>query len=398
MENRRFALLPALALAVSACGGPGDNVEILDQRSAAWVPQHSNQELTPGQRFGRDDIAPPPAPQMPSEPVGNALLYDMPEGWTEDIGTRNRLINLHPAGNAEAACYVSVLGGDGGGLTANLNRWRQQVGLEKLEASELENLPTVKLLGGDASLLQVEGSFTGMSGGTQDGWALTGAMVSTQQATIFVKMTGPAELLRAEHENFLNFVASVHFGEDLFGEQDEPQDADHDHAEHNHAEDDAETKADSGSENESPFFTANGYRFQVPYAWIDAGPRMMCSLNFRVGKETECFLVVLGGDGGGLTANLDRWQGQLGLEPLTAEQIDALPKADFLGGSAVMLEAVGEFTGMSGETSFDEKTLIGLALMGGDSAYFLKMVGPTKEVATHREAFLDFAAKLEEVE
>ena len=393
MQNRRFALLPALALAVSACGGPNDNVEILDQRTADWVPQHSNQELTPEQRFGRDEVTRPPSPERNAESVGNALLYDMPDGWTEDLGSRMRLINLHPAGNANAECYVSVLGGDGGGLAANLNRWRQQVGLEELDAAEFENLPTVDLLGGEASLLQVEGSFTGMNGDTQDEWALTGVIVSTPQATIFVKMTGPAELIREEHANFLTFVTSVHFGNDLLETPSEPQEVESHHAKP--AEDGA---AEANPASERLFFNANGYRFQVPYAWIDAGPRMMCSLNFRVGKETECFLVVLGGDGGGLTPNLDRWQGQVGLEPLTAEQIVALPNVDFLGGSAVMLEAVGEFTGMSGETSFDEKTLIGLALMGGESAYFLKMVGPSKEVAEHRKAFLDFAAKLEEVE
>lgn len=391
MQNRRLVPFSALALAFSACGGPGDDVEILDQRTADWVPQHSNQELSPGERFGRDDVAPKPEVKLESEPVESGLFYDLPEDWTVDAGTRMRLINLHPAGSADADCYVSVLGGDGGGLAANLNRWREQVGLEKVDASAFENLSTVKLLGGDASLLQLEGSFTGMAGGTQEEWALTGAIVSTLQATIFVKMTGPAELLRGEHENFLNFVESIRFGEEL------PTLPFEDHAQH---QDEAEvvevTESEGESENESPVFHANGYRFQVPSDWVDAGPRMMCSLNFSVGEETECYLVVLAGDGGGLVPNLDRWQGQLGLDPLSEEQIDALPLVDFLGDSGVLLEAKGDYTGMSGEESLKEKTLLGLALMGEESAYFLKMVGPSEEVAAHRTTFLDFAAKLRE--
>ena len=397
MQNRRFALLPALALAVSACGGPGDNVEILDQRTAAWVPQHSNQELTPGQRFGRDEVAPPSTPEMSSEPVGNALLFDLPEGWTEDVATNMRLINLHPAGLADAECYVSVLGGDGGGLAANLNRWRQQVGLEKVAAAAFAQLPTIDLLGGDASLLQVEGSFTGMNGGTQDNWALTGAIVSTPQATIFVKMTGPTALMKEEHERFLTFVSSVHFGAAMQAAPSVPQGAMHGEADHDHAEHSTDEEVQADPIDESPFFTFNGFRFQAPEGWMDAGPRMMCSLNFRVGKDTECYLVVLGGEGGGLVPNLDRWQGQLGLDPLTEEQVNALPTATFLGASAVMHEAVGEYTGMDDQASFEEKTLLGLALMGGPSSYFLKMVGPSEEVATHRDAFLKFAATLEEV-
>ncbi|PCJ53364.1 MAG: hypothetical protein COA70_08660 [Planctomycetota bacterium] len=396
MQNRRLSLLSALALAVSACGGPGDNVEILDQRTAAWVPQHSNQGLTSAQRFDREEVQAPKPPQMQSAPIGNALLFDLPEGWTKDEGTRMRLINLHPAGNANADCFVSVLGGDGGGLAANLNRWRKQIGLEDASDAEIAALPKVKLLGGDASLLQLEGSFVGMGNEAQDDWALTGVIVSTPQATIFVKMTGPAALLQAEHERFLSFVSSVHFGEDTHGTHDPPQPP-------KQAEPESEAKVDADSNAESvediadELFSANGYRFQVPEGWADAGPRMMCALNFRVGKETECFLVVLGGDGGGLIPNLDRWQGQLGLDPLSTEEIDALPTADFLGGSAVMHEAVGEYTGMSGEASFEEKTLLGLALLTGESAYFLKMIGPKEEVAEHKGAFLTFAANLEEV-
>ena len=403
MQNRRFVPLSALVLAVSACGGPGDDVEILDQRTAAWVPQHSNQGLTPAQRFGREDIEKPKPPEMQSAPIGNALLFDLPEGWTEDQGTRMRLINLHPAGHANADCFVSVLSGDGGGLTQNLNRWRGQVGLEDASDAEIAALPIVKLLGGDASLLQVEGSFVGMGTDAQDDWALTGVIVSTPQATIFVKMTGPAALLQTEHDNFLAFVASVHFGEDIVGTPSPPQQPMQAETE---TKPDAETAAEPGqvAETESvenaggEVITSNGFRFQVPEGWSDAGPRMMCALNFRVGKNTECFLVVLGGDGGGLTPNLDRWQGQLGLDPLSAEEIEALPTADFLGGSAVMHEAVGEYTGMDDQASFDEKTLLGLALLNGESAYFLKMVGPKAEVAEHKGAFLTFAANLEEVE
>ncbi|MFK5956949.1 MAG: hypothetical protein QM477_10955 [Planctomycetota bacterium] len=376
MQNRRLALLSTLFLGIVACGNPGDNVEISDKRVADWVPQYSKHALTPEQRFGTEPL--PSEKQQQADPQGDSLLYDLPDGWTLETPTSMRLVNLHPGGHADADCYVSVLGGNGGGLAANFNRWRKQVGLDPMQESELISLPTIKLLGGDASLLQIEGNYTGMGNDAQADWGLTGAMVSTDQATIFVKMTGPSALLHTEHERFLAFVSSLHFGQGSDAQQApvaEPE------------------KPAANGES----FLANGFRFRLPEGWSDAGPRSMRTLNLRVGDNSECYLVVLGGAGGGIAPNINRWQTQLGLDPLTNADIDALPRVPFLGSPSHFLEANGDFTGMSGE-SLGEQTLLGIAKLGDGSAFFLKMVGPVEEVARHREAFLAFAASLEEVQ
>lgn len=288
-----------------------------------------------------------------------------------------RFINLHPAGKEEAECYVTLLGGDGGGMVANLNRWRTQMGLEPATEEELLALPTIKLFGRDASFLELEGSFAGMDGVEATGYGLLGTLISTPQATVFVKMTAPMDVIKAEREAFFQFCDSL--------------------APPGMGNSSSEPAAPSGPVQEADgSFVANGFRFHLPEGWSDAGPRSMRNLNFQVGEETQCWLSVLGGDGGGLLPNLNRWRGQMGMESITEADIENLPRVAFLDGSAYLLSAHGEFVGRDGDAA-SGRTLIGLALMRPNEAFFLKILGPTEEVERHRDAMLAFAEALEEV-
>jgi hypothetical protein len=396
---RLRVVLPAfLALLPAACGGPGDEVEIEGRRVASSVPP-AWVDMPSADRFGRGDSMGSSASQ--DDTLASRLHYDLPRGWLEITPTPNRLINLVPGGDEQAACYVTVLGGDGGGLVANLNRWRAQVGLGPAPDAELLALPTIKLLGGDATLIELQGTFTGMDGVVNQGWGLTGCVVSTPQATIFVKMTGPAELTAAEREGFLSFVSSIAF--DLEGDDH----AGHDHAPgegHEHEDHEPQPEAEAAPEPQPEpevaaapeSFEANGFRFQLPSGWSDAGPRMMRELNFTVGEDGECYLTVLGGTGGGLEANLNRWRGQMGLEPASDEELAALPRIGLLGGEAHFLRADGDFTGMDGIAKL-EMTLLGVALVGEERSLFVKLVAPTALAEAQEPAFRAFVEGLEEV-
>ncbi len=380
------AVLALLSLLVCAgCGHPGRDVEITQRRISSNIPRNARVGMSTAERFGQSPMG-APRQQMESTAVDDSLHFELPKGWKELAPTSMRLLNLQPAGNADASCYVSVLGGDGGGLAANLNRWRKQMGLEPATEEELAALPKVNLFGGEATLIELRGSFAGMDGSAQSGWGLLGAVASTPQATLFVKMTAPVEILEQEHDAFLDFLDSLQFGQ---------------HGEHQHQ---AQAAPDNGEESAPAMdgagaekITQNGYRFQLPAGWTDAGPKTMRTLNFRVGKETECYLVVLSGDGGGTAANLNRWQAQMGLEPLSEEEIAALPRVPMLHKQAPLLLAEGDYVGMGGTPSMD-MALLGVALELGDHALFLKMVGPDKEVASQRTAFISFLASLEEVQ
>lgn len=393
MFKSRPVFLLALILAPVACLGPGDEVQLDPPGDAVTAPLHASRNLSAAQRFGKEPIG--RAEADPLTDPRSTFLYDLPQGWTELEPAGMRMVNLQPAGQADAECYLSMLGGDGGGLAANLNRWRDQMGLDPLTETEVDALPTVELIGGRAHLVDLRGDFTGMGGDPMTGWGMLGAVLSTPQVTLFVKMTGPANLVDTERDAFLGFVASLSFG---IPEEAEVPGHDHDHGAAGPEDDAQGGAADPAPSTEpTPIVSNYGFRGMMPAGWKDAGPRTMVAINMEVSPDTECYLSILGGDGGGLVRNINRWQDQLGLAPLSEEEVENLPRIEMCGGSAYLLVAHGEFQGMSGEAR-DGITMLGAALMRENDALFLKMIGPQAEVSQHEEDFLAFAASLEEVQ
>lgn len=138
------------------------------------------------------------------------LVYDTPKGWSEGTKSMMRDINMTFGENGEGECYVARLPGAGGGLAANVNRWRGQMGAEPLTEGEIAALPQKALFGQPASFMSVDGDFTGMGGaGTKSDYRLLGVILSSDAGAVFVKMTGPRALVEANTKAFDQFVGSL---------------------------------------------------------------------------------------------------------------------------------------------------------------------------------------------
>ncbi len=135
-------------------------------------------------------------------------------------------------------------------------------------------------------------------------------------------------------------------------------------------------------------------RWDLPAGWVERAPSAMRIANFLAAGDplAECYLTILAGDAGGLGANVNRWLGQLGRPALGPSDMDALPRAKLLERDAVLLEAQGDFTGMSGGAARTGQRLLGLLLVDPAGSAFLKFVGPDAVVVREREAFLQLAA------
>ena len=116
-------------------------------------------------------------------------------------------------------------------------------------------------------------------------------------------------------------------------------------------------------------------------------------VTFRTGA-VECYVVILGGTGGGVVGNIQRWVGQLGLEVPSEAEVAAMPLVEVLGVQAPLLEATGDYTGMGDAEATPGVMMLGLPVLISGRAVFLKMLGPEKEVAAQRDSFLAFAASL----
>ena len=104
------------------------------------------------------------------------------------------------AGQAELS--ITAFPGDVGGLGANINRWRGQIGLPALGGQELQDQTMTKSVAG------IESFIVWMQG---DSAAILGAIVPRATETWFFKATGPAVTLEENRQAFVDFLETVKF-------------------------------------------------------------------------------------------------------------------------------------------------------------------------------------------
>lgn len=153
--------------------------------------------------------------QEAEEPTGerqHPLVWTTPEGWTESPPSQMRLIDFKIGPAQEVECYLTAMPGTAGGLAANLNRWRTQMGQAPLTEEEIEKLPRKSLLGTPSHFLSIDGEFKGVGAETgQAGFRMLGMIQQAPELTIFVKMTGPKDIVEKNTAAFEAFCASVQF-------------------------------------------------------------------------------------------------------------------------------------------------------------------------------------------
>lgn len=123
-----------------------------------------------------------------------------PAGWQEVPGGQFLVAKFVIAGAsaAQAAVNVSASTGDGGGLAANVNRWRKQLGLGEATGEELTKSVTTA---GQISFVEMSGAQA----------ALVGAMVRQPGQTWFYKLMGDPAVVAAQKDAFLQFVQEVKY-------------------------------------------------------------------------------------------------------------------------------------------------------------------------------------------
>lgn len=381
-----LSLLPVLA-GCSAGDGSEGSFEQPRTHEATGKPVRWNRSSA--ERFGvsASDFA-------PDEPAlsGGELTWERPETWIELPPAPHREANFRIPGHERAECYFSTLAGEGGGLAANVNRWRTQMSLEPLTEAEIAALPRTPWLGAEAVLVDFSGTWTGMGGGPpESNWRLVGLLRVEPGRSRFLKLTGPADLLAGEIESFHRLAASFREAPS------HAHDDGHEHAQgaeaspglppgHPPLEPAARTQ---GRAAEGLDRSPSGLRWSPQPGWTRGADKAMREITYVVGGSegggSECYVTLLSGDGGGLLANLNRWCQQMGQPALDEHGLAGLARVPMLGGSGVFLELA-----RGPAASAAQEHLLGLVLMLEGQALFVKMAGPRALLEREREAFLEF--------
>jgi hypothetical protein len=251
-------------------------------------------------------------------------------------------------------------------LLMNVNRWRGQMQLKPVEEDKLaDSVRRLQFAGGEAAVVDLLGKFK--TGGMSPPFA--------------GKMTGGADgPLPTGHPD----IAS---GNDLPPGHPAVSDSNRSSESSNSATAKdrlarpAATSADSSSVDQSQL----PFTFTAPKDWHKADLPQFAAAAFAAGegdKRVDITVTPMLGPGGDLLMNVNRWRSQLGLSPITADELSSYTdpyKVD--GKSAHLVRLFGP------DTANPQPGIEAAMVEGGDSTWVFKMRGGADTVKDQQDNF-----------
>jgi len=313
-----------------------------------------------------------PAPDTSGLPK---LKYTLPEGWKEKALTQLRVASFQISEKGETAdVSVIPLGGSAGGDTANVNRWRGQVGQPPLDEAELKKSAEPAQVGDKPADLY---DLAGTAPGSGEAERIIGTILHTEENTWYFKMMGDATLVEAQKPAFLAFLNSVEF-QKLAA----PSTMDVSQLPASHP-------AIPGMAAETPAAAVDKPAWTVPPDWKAGELMQFLVARYVIQGAGDASAAVnvseLDGTGGGLLPNLNRWRAQLGQPPIAEDDAAKLPTIDASGAKAVF----ADFTGTDARTGKPAR-LVGAVLPLNDQTWFYKLMGDPDLVGQQKDTLIKF--------
>jgi hypothetical protein len=330
-------------------------------------------------------------PGAMAAPVASGITWDAPAGWEARAPNSVRIGSYaipNPAGEP-ADFAITSFPGDVGGDLANVNRWRNQIGLAPIGADELPGvLKPVAAPAGEFLVVNFMNPEMGVR--------VLAAIFKQPAKTWFFKLAGPDAVVAASESAFLGLLQTVQFGEGLAAPGGAPV---------------ANVPA-SGNTNDlppghppiagmagqmpaatspspSPVAASGGQlpiRWAAPDHWIAKELSQLRKASYDVhgkGGVADFSIISLTGAAGGLHDNVNRWRGQIGLDPQDGAAIDATVR--HMDSAGLHFDVV-EFA----STGAEAQRVIGALLTVSGETWFFKLIGPDAVVAAERESFIQF--------
>lgn len=310
-----------------------------------------------------------------------------PEGWQEIAPEKMRVASFRVTGDGGKTAEVAVIPLPGVSKIElrSVNMWREELGLGELTSEQLKDeSQTVSV--GDAQGLMVELSGT-RPGETNGASGILGAVAERGNITWFIKMAGDKELVARNKDNFMSYLKSLEFHEGA-----------HDHGTHASAAPggdpdvtqvaQAPNAANPVSANTEKTPESGKPNFKAPENWKSKPPGQMILSAYNIeGGQADVTISKFPGDVGGMVANVQRWRGQLGLSPGSADEARKSVEMVEVGGKKdsymVDLKGTNVRTGKPARM-----VAIGVPFQG--DTWFFKLQGDEGVVEKEKEKFLQF--------
>jgi hypothetical protein len=335
-----------------------------DEATVYNVPQENSPPSQPAPaampETASSEIAPPPAAAM-SVPQ---LKYQLPENWQEKPPSEMRVASFTALGQNGQSADVSVIPLPIVGRDLELvNMWRSQVQLPATSDPGAVKQAGPVTIGAEQGRLFEFVSEQPMIGNARQ--RILVAMLTRGSMSWFFKMTGEDSFVASQKENFLQFLKSVSFVENA----------------------PTEMAATPATQNENQ--NANSI-WTIPSDWQPMPPSEFLLAEFSVtgtnGAKADVNVAQMGGEGGGLLANANRWRGQLGLPQIAETDLSALvTSVDSPNGKIQIVD----FTGTDSKTGKPAR-LVGAIVPQNGQTWFYKLMGDEQTVAQQKDAFIKF--------
>ncbi len=315
------------------------------------------------------EIAAPNA-DAPAKP---SLDWTLPSGWEEKAPSAMRVASFDVKGSNGQTADVSVIPLPFTGHEMELvNMWRQQMQLPPTADAEVDKETEPVMVGtNEGKLFNVESKELLIN--NQSRARILVAMVTRGQVSWFFKMTGEDAFVQQQKPAFLNFLKSVV----LHG--------------------DAEPMLLSGGPHavstnvkRVPEDDANKPLWVAPPGWQSAPAEQFLVAKYVVagtsGGQAEVNISKLAGEGGGELANINRWRGQLGLNPVGEDELNKLiASVEVDGGKALFVD----MTGTNARTGQPARMVAAIVPQSGQT-WFYKLMGDDAVVAHEKDVFTKF--------
>ncbi|MCS1407459.1 MAG: hypothetical protein M2R45_00617 [Verrucomicrobia subdivision 3 bacterium] len=301
--------------------------------------------------------------EIPKERVFSA--YQVPDHWKPKAPSAMRAASFEIADEHGHAGEVSVLPMPRLNIAdlEIVNLWRQQVGLEPATTERVDELASrVKIGGGDGNLFDLASPDNGED--PDHAARIVTAYLHQDNLTWFFKLTGPSHFVETEKPAFTEFLATINLAK-------------------------MEREFRSRSTTQTPPQMTSPSRqlpeWEVPAGWQSTPPKSsMLLASFAISDAmdgpAELTVSILGGDGGGLLPNINRWRSQIGLSPLDVASLpEVTNQLDLNGIQGILVDMTGS----------DNRILAAIIPVGGQT-WFYKLMGAPETIEKETVAFTQF--------
>jgi hypothetical protein len=242
-------------------------------------------------------------------------------------------------------------------VTANVNRWQRQLEMPGSSKEEVETLAK-KVMVGERPVFVVD--LLGPARADQK--RILGGMSVEGDRVWFFKLMGAAARVEKHKSEFDQLISSLKFNGPAY----------------------------SGPQRE----TKGRLSWITPAGWENGGEKAMRELTLFAGDANdpaEVIVTSLGGAKfGDLLDNVNRWRAQVGLTPVSKVEEQPSERMQLAGNPAAYFD-------MSGPGNADkpnQRMLLVMSVIDGD-AWFIKMIGPQKVVASEKSDFEEFLKSIQ---